>query len=506
MTSMDSRIVPDRYAALKILRVYFETGPDEKQVIFEIIIRGRLIGRIAVSPESLGFPASGEEPSSALQPSALSIPAYIKQSLASGFSHARTPVPIWIELDRPAGLLPLIAWERVLRPELEGPLLRLPHLPLKPLMPRQSLDIAVCFSCPGAENTPTEAIESIVRSIPDDAAKTVRLHVFANQPAAEVCKKLIPALETVHLAVHSSDEDRNKPNPQPASDTSSNEIANPWLNWMLRTLSGKSLDSVHFVTDCSLMEEQGRLEFTALASLESPGTRRSNAREITTFLDLTGAWSVALISPPTNKTDAGMRMLQDQMAWLRPGPIYLYDLDADLRTVDLKAANRFVLARSRQHVPVSTELALLCDPEGVEDTRLEALTALIAGFSVGRAAAEAFLASSIGQQALESPRAALRQILGIDERHARLNRYTLSQRLNTVFESHSNTPVLIASTQRRLERSLAQLEDPLEPEAVRRSAEQALAKASESFVRSELETVGQDSLIDRIGSLFRRRE
>src|SRR5215469_3097975 len=110
---------------------------------------------------------------------------------------------------------------------------------------------------------------------------------------------------------------------------------------------------------------------------------KANAREIGAFLDASGAWCLSLISPPSNRSDAGMRMLQDQIAWVRPGPISLFDWNEDPTGYGLQLANRFLLERADVAPPSSAGLTLLCHPEGA--TPSSWVLAALAAFEVSKA-------------------------------------------------------------------------------------------------------------------------
>jgi hypothetical protein len=87
------------------------------------------------------------------------------------------------------------------------------------------------------------------------------------------------------------------------------------------------------------------------------------AHELAEFLDHVGAWSVAFTSPPTNSSAAGMRMLQDHVARLRPGPILLHDMRAPGAREALSETYRFLYAGGE--TPASPAISLFCHPHRI---------------------------------------------------------------------------------------------------------------------------------------------
>jgi len=144
----------------------------------------------------------------------------------------------------------------------------------------------------------------------------------------------------------------------------STPVSNPWLRWIKRSLNRRSADVVHFLCHCYLSGDEG-----ALAVAESP-TRNTDpdsarfiwADELAAFVNDVGAWSVAFTSPAENYSLTGMRMLQDQIARLRPGPCLVHDMAEPAAAGALGDAYRFLYLSDWHPAPRSSAIALYCHP------------------------------------------------------------------------------------------------------------------------------------------------
>jgi hypothetical protein len=480
------------YGNLRLLRVYLARVLSGPEAVFEIFIRGNQVARLAVPAKVLGLPREGSEWVEDCGGDRIEVPAYLKRSFAAALDNNEAAgEPVWVAIDRPTGFLPAVAWERALRPELKMPLLRLPHLPLKPFMPRNYLDIGVCFAVPDGDNV-EGIVAAVLGAIPADLASAVRLHVFANPPISEICRNLRLRGRTT-IAVHAPGEAEAQPEAAPSRYAAElTNISNPWLLWICEVLKQTSLDSVQFVATGSLMGEQGRLQFVPLAG-DPVQTISSNAREISAFLEQTGAWSLALISTSAGESGVGMRMLQDQVAWISPTPIYITDLDlasgAPSHPSDLEQANRFILGAARVPIPVADGLTLMCHPKGaVQPSFLEKAADWLSYYDLGRRVIGAIANTHLGMQATQK---LLDQVVASSEIRKLIDQYTLANRLLATLSSAENPPAWLASAQRTLERSLAHLGE-IESDSVRQAGMKALA-ATAGWVSARANEAVKDS-------------
>ena len=452
-------------ACRRILRVFGRRD----HVVFEIFVRHELRGRLQCPADALGLPGDACVAAEAsLEHS--SLPTYIVASLASGFGASDAAVdPVWLLLDRPAGFLPQLPWEQLLQERLKAPILRLPHLSVPSYAPRTSMDVAVCFSLADESgDTPALAL-SVLETISARAAASVRVYVFAAPVVADTLERERGRFKFTELTIY------RLPDSSPLAPEGAG-VSNPWLLWMLQVLAPRAVDCVQFVTHCVQIEEQGRLEFAPFTGEGGHIPLRANAREVATFLERAGAWAAAFISPPSNRSAVGMRMLLDQVAWLRPGELYLVTIRKPPPSADflaLAAANRFVLGPDLTAVPKWPQVVALRHPATLQSSSFALVRDTVAKLPGAVRLTEWMGATTIAD--------AFHQALASDSLQALLNEATLATRFGAVFSSRGTTPVKIAAAQRALERVLAQISDPLEQQAIRVAAKKTLEDAVERF-------------------------
>jgi hypothetical protein len=157
----------------------------------------------------------------------------------------------------------------------------------------------------------------------------------------------------------------------------------------------RGVDAVHFLAHGYLAAEQG-----ALALAESPTENRDDAwarfigsAELSAFLTRIGAWSVSFSVAPMNFSVLGLRLLTDQLARQRVGPVMLHDMtngNADT----LGRALRFIVGdgTAGDLRPVPTEeppVVVYCHPsrvgtvESMEETNAFLLRHTLAGGRTG---------------------------------------------------------------------------------------------------------------------------
>jgi hypothetical protein len=356
--------------ALRCLALTLDRTSGEPIVVFELQVPNRegTAALMTASSEQIGLQLTETELNEREQQFAL--PDYLLHGLASVLRDSESAAdPLWIRFSAPSGLLPIVPWERLLQPHLGVPILRLPYHPILPPAPQRSLDSVICFSSPKSQHSVSaEAIaDAFIRQIPADLAAYTTFHLFADaevQPVLHDVKKDFGAKFDINIYDPAGAPDaisavKGRKGSKPAGN-----IQNPWLIWMRDALRGRSADIVHFLCHCYLNRQDG-----ALALAESPASSAADDRgtlvfaaEIVDFLDAIGAWSVAFTSPPSNYSAVGMRMLQDQVARLRPGPCLLHDMTQPGAGEGLAATYRFLYVRSWQPPPNSPTVSLYCHP------------------------------------------------------------------------------------------------------------------------------------------------
>lgn len=313
-----------------------------------------------LQPEELGLPRSFDEARRFRygEPD-FRLPPELAARLDTRLDEREDPqAPLWLELAQPCGTLSLVPWERLLLPALRVPIFRIPFFGIPAAVNPGSLDVVFCASSPVAkqpfdvEELLGSIIEEAIRNLPDDS----NMHVFTDVRSFPELKERLgrrvgrrsshrvflydprqsaPALFKRHRRIE-EDPEEQKPEERGA-------IQSPWLLWMLDAMGKRGVDAVHFLAHGYLAADQG-----ALALAESPTENRDDrwARfigpaELSTFLTRIGAWSVSMSAAPANFSILGMRLLIDQLARLRVGPVMLHDM-SDGKTDALGRALRFV--------------------------------------------------------------------------------------------------------------------------------------------------------------------
>ena len=129
-----------------------------------------------------------------------------------------------------------------------------------------------------------------------------------------------------------------------APDSTRGDINHPWLVWVRDAMRGKTVNFVHIVCDGTLGDQEGGLAFISpISSTDNRIGYPVGARELNTFLDRLGTWSIGFSSPPTNQSVAGLRYLHDQLGEERAGPVLLHDMARDFDGTALLAGYYFYL-------------------------------------------------------------------------------------------------------------------------------------------------------------------
>jgi hypothetical protein len=273
---------------------------------------------------------------------------------------------LWLHLASPSGFVPVVPWEALLTPAFRVPVVRVPNFALFPPLDTRSIDVALCISQPvaKAEFNAAELAATIARRllVPESAFCTV--HVFADAPTHSRLRNTGLARDNGDGAIVLHDPAR-APGARRQSafaDEAGSDGWNPWLAWMKATLSARTVEAVHFLGHGYLATDQA-----ALAVAESPVENRDSdaarfieARQIASFLDAVGAWSVGFTTPPLSFSSMGIRVLADDLAHRRAGPILIHSLATDPDGRRLGA----IWADLLHGVPPTepTDVALYCHP------------------------------------------------------------------------------------------------------------------------------------------------
>jgi hypothetical protein len=406
------------------------TTNDKTRVIFELSIRGELTARLEAGAEELRLPLTIEQARSAQRTEdKYEIPSYVLAALEAVV--LQDGWPLWISFPRYSGYLPVLPWEPLLKARLNVPVLRLSYTDVQPIRSRSSLDAVLCFSFPKAKEliaeqsadyqTPETTVQYFLSRIPANLASYTTIHIFADLSLYRTLISIRDNNPAFHIIVYDPNEAAKyaAPAADPQLVEASNEnLESPWLLWMRDSLGSRSVDEVHFVCHGYLGKEQGFLavSHSPLLNDDEAWSRFIGARQLCTFLDQTGAWSVAFSSMRGNYSISGLRMLQDQIARIRPGPVLFHDMARDPDKTGWDQAYQFAYALEDAQAPMSDAVSLCCHPAwALPGTQPDSRT----------------------QQLLKE--------------------LTVAGQMLDVFEGRENTPSWLASGQRALERSVAQL-------------------------------------------------
>jgi hypothetical protein len=136
---------------------------------------------------------------------------------------------------------------------------------------------------------------------------------------------------------------------------------------------------VHFVCPGFFRRDQG-----ALALARAPGSNTDTqwshfvgADELIAFLDLVGAWAVGFTPPYENVWAIGLRLLADRLAWQRPGPLFVHDVEHGA-PADVVAVYRFLFGVGDQAPPLGPNLSLYTHPRRMQRYRTSSVDAYVA--------------------------------------------------------------------------------------------------------------------------------
>jgi len=275
-------------------------------------------------------------------------------------------LPLWLHLVKPYGWLGALDWESALAP-LGWPVLRVPDFFEQPRENREVLDVAVVCSEPVSEPrlNPPQVLEDIVHSVLQGSTRPrTTIHVFPDlRYHAQLSMRFA---SEPRVAVHDPEGARAHGEQRRSSlGDDCAELRSPWLKWMRDSMKGRSLDAVHFVCHGYVADQR-----PAISLAESPlfngdwrDARYVGVAELASFLTQTGAWSAIFSSPPSNYSEAGLRLLADSIAQARPGPVMFHTLAAPGLDPLLAQAYGFLYARQPSAAPSGAGWFAYCQPE-----------------------------------------------------------------------------------------------------------------------------------------------
>jgi hypothetical protein len=310
----------------------------------------------------------------------LSVPAYrgvqfrlpqqVVQKLANALSGRGDDDTVWLQIDRSAGFLAVVPWERLLAPVISGPMLRIPNFLVDPAFIVGRLDLVICGSAPEAKEfyPVADFIINLIERIQQAVTQGTDIHVFSDGDAFRYLETRFPSATTsLPHRVRVYHPERSAQFGRGSSDISESEkLQSPWLRWMKAELGARSVDAVHFICPGYFNAKHGCLALarSPLDNIDNPWSHFVGGSELCTFLNELGAGAIAFGSPYEDIWALGLRLLADELAWTRPGAVMLYEAQDRIEAVT--QAYRFLFGESYGLPPQRGELMLYCHPRRLE--------------------------------------------------------------------------------------------------------------------------------------------
>lgn len=331
----------------------------------QVQVDGETRETLELSGAELGLPATFEEAGRYLysEPST-KLPAVfvarLRQLLQDVIEMNR---PLWLQLDYPNGVLPLVPWERLLSQVAPWPVLRMPYHVTRPESSPETLDVALIATSPDPERrfAVEELVERHLLEITGAVPADSHVHVFADLATATGLQgrwgSAVPpgGRATLH-------DPRNAPRLRESGEAPA-DASEAWFEWIARALEGRSVDVLHFVAHGYVGSNQGMLVL-ADAPENPPGEAGADvigARAIHSLARSIGAWCTVLTAPPTNYSVLGQRLLADALARQRPGPVGLLQFHSGSTAGAIGQAYAFLCGFTTQ-VPLNPDQLIYVHP------------------------------------------------------------------------------------------------------------------------------------------------
>jgi hypothetical protein len=331
-------------------------NPDRLRVEVNIPEGPLLYEEIPV--EELGIPVDLRGIAKALSEGPeLALPTEFHEALRSALASLEPAQAVWLDFRRPLGYLPVMPWERLLRPAFVNPILRLPFSAVPAVVGTQSLRIAVCAP---AEQAPLlrEFLQTVVPGLPT----RTRVDVFTRDSSASA-----DAPAGIDVTFHeppTATVDEHSTSAEALTIEYGNapkEIENPWLRWMVETIAPESIDVMHIICPGRISRNFGLLDFgiSPTGAAMSRTLRLVSAGQLLSCLTQIGAWSLSLAPPETG--EAGLRVIAHRLAGLLSGPVVVHAPAAGCAT-ELADAYRFLYAPVPASPPATSTVTIVCHP------------------------------------------------------------------------------------------------------------------------------------------------
>jgi hypothetical protein len=288
---------------------------------------------------------------------------------------------LWLDLAEPAGYLPLLPWEEMLRLATSAPILRLSPHSVKALSSNLEQSVVLCLTVPSNTWIPTkDQLVALARAIRKSLPKGSKLHVFAD----DLCH--VPFAAAMEAVGSADDQGRviilyELPGSPPENAPEKEKLSEqPWMEWIMTSLSGRAVDIVHCCSPGVLYTDHARAVIARNAVQRKASDQASSTDESVTgrplryitplehsnLLTSLGAWGAIFSAPPRGDSVAssrqGLRLFVDQLARLRPGVVTFHDFATDPTCDALASTYEFMIGDPSKVASTSPSVTVYCHP------------------------------------------------------------------------------------------------------------------------------------------------
>jgi hypothetical protein len=204
----------------------------------------------------------------------------------------------------------------------------------------------------------------LVQQIQQVVQQGTEIHVFADADAhGALAGQIGNASHPGHVVVVHDPQDAAQFGEGGTSRRDRDRLTSPWLLWIRGALDGKAVDALHCICPGFVSTERGFLAL-ARSPLENEDRHWSHfvgAPELRLVLDELGIWSVTLGAPYKDVWAQGLRLLANELAWTRPGPVVMYD-DASTLHPAIEQVYAFLYSVVTTPPPDTGDQLIFCHP------------------------------------------------------------------------------------------------------------------------------------------------
>jgi hypothetical protein len=276
--------------------------------------------------EQLGLTPSGQPPAKAWLPLVNGTPIGDQLRRAT----ANDPAVIWLHIPQDSYPLALLPWEEMAVQVVKTPVLRIGNFVDDPYKPGEQPVIAVCASQPIADGfyELVEFVITLLASI-EQAAKRASVSpniiIFVDAQSLPIVRDRVAAHDSLPRNVIIREPPQDSGDAVPTAPSSGTPGASRWLKWITDSLSGMSVDIVHFVSPGWYSDNHGAIALAESPTRNSGGGEFVGAAELGAFYDKLGCRVMAFSSPDMPQWEWGQRMLAFELSWLRAGPVLVFE-------------------------------------------------------------------------------------------------------------------------------------------------------------------------------------